>query len=85
MQFLNFQNCARGTFLKFIFSPFNYHLPVAVYDGCGSVAFIYLAKAIFVVPMKAQSHLWLLTVWELFGVWGCLVVVFAAILCLCVQ
>ena len=23
--------------------------------------------------------------WELFGVWGCLVVVFAALLCLCVQ
>ena len=25
------------------------------------------------------------TVWELFGVWGCLVVVFAALLCLCLH
>ena len=35
---------------------YTYFPPMAVYDGCGSVAY---AKAIFVVPMKAQSHLWL--------------------------
>ena len=35
-------------------------MPVAVYDGCGSVAFVYwLRLKQFVVPMKAQSHLWL--------------------------
>ena len=34
------------------------HLPVAVYDGCGSVAFVYwLRLKQFAVPMKAQSHL----------------------------
>ena len=35
-------------------------LPVAVYDGCVSVAFVYwLRLKQFVVPMNAQSHLWL--------------------------
>ena len=60
---------------------------VAVYDGCGIVAFCLLAYAIalFLVLMKAQSHLWLWQFWELFGLWGCLAVVFAALLCLCVQ
>ena len=61
------------------------YMPVAVHDGCGSVAFVYwLRLKQSVVPMKAQSHLWL-TFWELFRVWGCLVVVFTALLCLCVQ
>ena len=33
---------------------------MAVYDGCGIVAFVYwLRLKQFVVPMKAQSHLWL--------------------------
>ena len=34
--------------------------PVAVYDGCGIVAFVYWLKLKqYLVPMKAQSHLWL--------------------------
>ena len=33
-------------------------MPVAVYDGCDTVAFVYwLRLKQFVVPMKAQSHL----------------------------
>ena len=32
-------------------------MPVAVYDGCGIVAFVYwLRLKQFVVPMKAQSY-----------------------------
>ena len=34
--------------------------PVAVYNGCGSVVFVYWRRLKqFVVPMKAKSHLWL--------------------------
>ena len=41
--------------------------PVAVYDRCGSLAFVYwLRLKQFVVPRKAQSHLWL---WQ-FGIYG---------------
>ena len=36
------------------------YITVAVYDVCGSVAFVHsLRLKQFVVPMKAQSHLWL--------------------------
>ena len=33
-------------------------MPMAVYDGCGIVAFVYWLRLI-VVSMMAQSHLWL--------------------------
>ena len=62
------------------------NMPVAVYDGCGSVAFVYWLR----VKQFCSSHegsvpFMAVTVCEIFEVWGCLVVVFAALLCLCVQ
>ena len=58
----------------FLVSYVNYP-PVAVYDGCGSVASVYwLRLKQFVVPMKAQS----IHGCDILGaiwVWGCLVVV----------
>ena len=58
-------------------------MPVAVYDGCGSVAFVYwlmLKKYLYFI--EGSFPFMAVTVSELFGVLGCLVVVFAA-LCLC--
>ena len=58
---------------------------MAVYDGCGSVAFVYwLRLKKFCSSHEVSVPFMAVTVWELFGVWGCLVVVFAALLCLCV-
>ena len=60
--------------------------PVAVYDGCSIVAFVYwLRLKQFCISHEGSVPFMAVPVWELFGVWGCLVVVFAALLRLCVQ
>ena len=57
---------------------------MAVYGGCGSVAFVYwLRLKQFCSSNEGAEQFMAVTVWELFGVWGCLVVVFALLLCLC--
>ena len=61
-------------------------MPVAVYDGYGSVALVYLLRLKqFCSSHEGSVPFMAVTVWEPFGVWGCLAVVFAAFLCLCVQ
>ena len=62
------------------------YTPVAVYDGCVSVAFVYWMRLKqFCSSHQGSVPFMAVTVWELFGEWGCLVVVFTALLCLCVQ
>ena len=61
-------------------------MPVAVYVGCSSLAFVYwLGLKQFCSCHEGSVPFMAVTVWELFGVLGCLVVVFAALMCLCVQ
>ena len=55
-------------------------MPVAVYDGCGIVAFVYWLN--ICSSHEGSVPFMAVTVWELFEVWGCLVVVFVSV---CVQ
>ena len=69
-----------------ISAPNYKYLPVAVYDGCGIVVFAYWLRLINSCSSHEGSVPFMaVTFRELFGVWGCLVVVFTALLCLCVQ
>ena len=56
-------------------------MPVAMYDVCGSVAFVYwLRLKQFCSSHEGSVPFMAVTVWELFGLWGCLVVVFCSTL-----
>ena len=74
------------SFANKIFRALLLYSPVALYDGCGSVAFVYwLRLKQFFSSHEGSVPFMAVIVWKLFGVWGCLVVVFAALLCLCMQ
>ena len=49
-----------------------------VYTFQAIIILLYIQQLLSSVPFMAVA------IWELFGIWGCLVVVFAALLCLCV-